>query len=270
MPPENVLQLRVALTTGDYARLVDFYCAGLGIEPADVWTEGEGHGMLLEMGRASLELFDDSYAEYVDTIEVGERVSGPVRLALQVPDVAAALERLLEHGAILVRAPVLTPWGDLNARVQSPDGLQVILFQEPEKGDVPPSLIAALLAAGDAGDVEAFAEYLHPDVIVHAPAGLSTRGLSAEQESWRQARAAMPDLNHQVMDLFAGPTGEAARVVVTGTMSGSYGGFTAEARPFKVDQAVIARVTDGKIAELWEILDTAELARHLGEPKGLD
>jgi len=30
------------------------------------------------------------------------------------------------------------------------------------------------LAAGDAGDLDAFDELLHPDAIVHAPLGLST------------------------------------------------------------------------------------------------
>lgn len=33
-----VLQLRVALTTADYERLVTFYCAGLGLDPAQAWT----------------------------------------------------------------------------------------------------------------------------------------------------------------------------------------------------------------------------------------
>lgn len=31
-----VMQLRVALITSDYARLIQFYCAGLGLEPAQV------------------------------------------------------------------------------------------------------------------------------------------------------------------------------------------------------------------------------------------
>jgi len=127
--PPPIVQLRVALTASDYDSLVEFYCAGLGIEPADAWAHCDGRGLMLEMGRASLEIFDEGYARFVDEVEVGATVSGHVRLALQVPDVPAALERLLEHGATLVHPPVITPWGDLNARVQAPDGLQVTLFQ---------------------------------------------------------------------------------------------------------------------------------------------
>lgn len=128
-----------------------------------------------------------------------------------------------------------------------------------------PSLITALFAAGDAGDLEAFDQYLHDDVIVHAPAGLSTVGLERERESWRKAKSVMPDIHHEFIDVFASPTAEAARAVVTGTMYGSYGGLSSEGRAFKIDQAVFAHIRDGKIAELWEIVDTAVLREQLGE-----
>ncbi len=125
------MQLRVALTTADYNRLVRFYCDGLGLEPAALWHNEQGQAMLLDMGQATLELFDEEQAATIDRIEAGQRVSGPVRLALQVPDLDAALERLLAHGATLVHPPVVTPWGDRNVRLQDPDGMQVTLFQAP-------------------------------------------------------------------------------------------------------------------------------------------
>ncbi|HPP64052.1 MAG TPA: VOC family protein [Anaerolineales bacterium] len=127
-----VLQLRVALTTSDYERLVKFYCDGLGMEPAAVWNNDGGRALMLEMGQAALELFDERQAEVIDQLEAGERVSGQVRFALQVPDLQSALERALAHGATLVHPPVVTPWGDVNARVQDPDGLQVTLFEAPD------------------------------------------------------------------------------------------------------------------------------------------
>jgi hypothetical protein len=45
------------------------------------------------------------------------------------------------------------------------------------------SLLERWLEAGDAGDVEAFDEYLPDDVIVHAPLGLSTTGTSRRRTS---------------------------------------------------------------------------------------
>jgi len=128
-PNYPIIELRVALTTGDYERLVKFYCQGLGIEPAQFWNNGQGRALILEMGQATLEIFDETQAQTIDQIEAGQRLSGPIRFALQVPDLQVAMERLLAHGATLVHPPVVTPWGDYNVRLQDPDGMQITLFQ---------------------------------------------------------------------------------------------------------------------------------------------
>ena len=139
MPAANhpVLELRVALTTSDYERLVKFYSEGLGLEPAAIWNNDGGKALILDMGKATLELFDERQAEVIDQLEAGQRLSGQIRFALQVPDLNAAMERLLAHGATLVHEPVLTPWGDYNVRLQDPDGMQITLFQSstPEAKD---------------------------------------------------------------------------------------------------------------------------------------
>jgi catechol 2,3-dioxygenase-like lactoylglutathione lyase family enzyme len=134
-PNQPILELRVALTTSDYERLVKFYCNGLGIEPAAIWNNGQGQALVLNMGYATLEVFDETQAETIDQIEAGGRVSGQIRLALQVPDLKTAMERLLAHGATLVHPPVITPWGDHNVRLQDPDGMQITLFQAPDHKD---------------------------------------------------------------------------------------------------------------------------------------
>jgi lactoylglutathione lyase len=128
-----ILELRMALTTQDYDRLVQFYCAGLGLEPSQVWNNGQGKGLVIDMGAASLELFDETQARTVDQIETGRTLSGQVRFALQVPDLKAAIQRLHTIGAKQVSDPVVTPWGDYNVRFQDPDGMQVTLFQKPPK-----------------------------------------------------------------------------------------------------------------------------------------
>jgi catechol 2,3-dioxygenase-like lactoylglutathione lyase family enzyme len=131
----SVLELRVALTTKEYERLVEFYCVGLDLEPNELWTGDQDRAMILGMGKATLELFDEPHAAAVDEIEAGARVSGLIRFALQVPDLQAALERVLAHGATLVHPPVVTPWGHHNVRVQDPDGMQITLFQVPEQAE---------------------------------------------------------------------------------------------------------------------------------------
>ena len=128
----SIFELRVALTTGEFDRLVTFYRDGLGLDPGDRWTDN-GRGQILNAGRGVLEILDTEHAASVDQIEVGRRVSGQIRFAFQVPDVYVAVENALKYGATLVHEPVLTPWNDLNARVESPDGLQITLFQVTPK-----------------------------------------------------------------------------------------------------------------------------------------
>jgi len=130
-PP--IFELRVALTVSDYERSIKFYCEGLGIEPAAIWNNDGGRALMLEMGKATLELFDERQAEVIDGLEAGKRVSGQIRFALQVPDLKSAMNRLLDHGATLVHPPVKTPWGDHNVRLQDPDGIQITLFQVSEQ-----------------------------------------------------------------------------------------------------------------------------------------
>jgi methylmalonyl-CoA/ethylmalonyl-CoA epimerase len=127
------MELRVAFTARDFERLVAFYCDGLGLEPAQVWPGDQGRAVVLDLGQATLEIFDEKQANTVDQIEVGRRLSGQIRFALQVPDLKAAMERLLSKGAILVHPPVVTPWGDRNVRLQDPEGMQVTLYQVHEQ-----------------------------------------------------------------------------------------------------------------------------------------
>ena len=131
----NVKSFRVALTTDDFERAVTFYRDGLGLDPGELWTDN-GRGQLLWAGTASLEIFDPDYAASVDQIEVGERVSGQIRFAFEVPDVQVAIERALQYGALLVHEPVLTPWQDVNVRLRSPEGLQITLFQAQNETSV--------------------------------------------------------------------------------------------------------------------------------------
>jgi uncharacterized glyoxalase superfamily protein PhnB len=76
-------------------------------------------------------LLDDAQAATVDRIEAGQRVSGTVRLALEVSDSDSIARRLVAAGAEQMTQPVTTPWGDRNARVRAPDGIQLTLFASP-------------------------------------------------------------------------------------------------------------------------------------------
>jgi methylmalonyl-CoA/ethylmalonyl-CoA epimerase len=124
----GVTELRIALTVQDFDEALAFYRDALGLEQIADWSSGTGRVIVLDAGRATLELLDDAQAETVDAIEAGRRVSGTVRLAVQVADSEDLAARLVAAGGGQVAPPVLTPWGDRNARVQAPDGMQLTLF----------------------------------------------------------------------------------------------------------------------------------------------
>jgi catechol 2,3-dioxygenase-like lactoylglutathione lyase family enzyme len=89
----TVREVRIALTVEDFDQAVQFYRDRLGLDVVEEWQRQEGRGVILALGpQTTLELFDGSQADFVDQVEVGGRVSGPVRLALAVPDAQAAAE----------------------------------------------------------------------------------------------------------------------------------------------------------------------------------
>jgi uncharacterized glyoxalase superfamily protein PhnB len=67
--------------------------------------------------------FDAAVALYRDAL---------VRVAFRVDDSDKAAKRLAAAGAERVADPVTTPWNDRNARVRSPEGMQLTLFSTPE------------------------------------------------------------------------------------------------------------------------------------------
>ena len=127
----DVTELRVALTVADFDEALAFYRDALGLRQVADWSSDGGRVVLLEGGRATLELMDDPQAATVDRIEAGRRVSGTVRLAVEVRDSDSIARRLTAAGAESVAPPVTTPWGDRNARVRTPDGMQLTLFTAP-------------------------------------------------------------------------------------------------------------------------------------------
>ena len=132
-------------------------------------------------------------------------------------------------------------------------------------GDISSTVVGRWLAAGDAGDLDAFDELLHPDAVIHAPAGLSTTSADEEKAVWRDALDAMLDLRHDVQEVVVDGDVEMARVVVTGTLTTSFGGVEGTGRSFRIDQAVITHLRDGKVVEAWEIADIAALRAQVAE-----
>ncbi|NHC46795.1 VOC family protein [Motilibacter aurantiacus] len=126
----HVSELRLVVTAEDYDAALEFYRTVLGLPVVADYSSDDGRAVLLDVGRARLELFDARQAEHIDRVEVGRRVAGHVRVALEVPDSAAATQALAAGGADVIAGPTRTPWGSLNARLAAPGGLQLTLFSD--------------------------------------------------------------------------------------------------------------------------------------------
>ena len=124
----GVRELRVAVTVRDYDAAKAFYRDVLGLTEVETFEGPDGRGVVLAAGRATLELLDEAEAARVDQLEVGRRVAGHIRLALEVDDSAAVTERLAAAGATVLGPPKPTPWGHVNARLAAPEDLQLTLF----------------------------------------------------------------------------------------------------------------------------------------------
>ena len=127
----TVRQLRLVVEATDFDEAVAFYRDALGLEvELDLESDGGAHVVILDAGRATLEISNPAQVELIDTVEVGRRVSPHLRVAFEVDDAMEATDRLTKAGATLIAAPTRTPWESLNARLAGPADLQLTLFEE--------------------------------------------------------------------------------------------------------------------------------------------
>jgi catechol 2,3-dioxygenase-like lactoylglutathione lyase family enzyme len=129
--PTRVRQLRVVVQVDNFDEAVTFYRDALGL-PEVLAVDGD-HGarvVILDGGRATLELANAAQVDLIDDIEVGRRVSPHIRIAFEVDDAEAATRRLSNAGAEIIAEPTTTPWRSRNSRLHAPAGLQLTLFQE--------------------------------------------------------------------------------------------------------------------------------------------
>ncbi|ACZ91440.1 VOC family protein [Streptosporangium roseum] len=126
----TVRELRLVVTAADYDEALRFYRDVLGLPERAAFASPDGRVTILEAGRATLEIADPGQAEFIDRVEVGQRVAGHIRVAFEVDDSPATTAKLAGAGAKVIAEPVRTPWNSLNSRLEGPAGLQLTLFTE--------------------------------------------------------------------------------------------------------------------------------------------
>jgi lactoylglutathione lyase len=125
-----VRELRLVVTVPDFDEAVRFYRDVLGLPELADFSSDDGKVILLGAGRATIEIVNQDQAAFIDRVEVGRRVAGPIRVALDVPDSASTTAHLAANGATVLAEPTRTPWDSMNARLDAPGDLQLTLFTE--------------------------------------------------------------------------------------------------------------------------------------------
>lgn len=132
--PRRVRQLRLVVEADDWEAAVAFYRDVLGLAEEEAYDGDDGaRVMILDAGRATLELSNPAQVRLIDRVETDGVRSPHLRVAFEVDDTAGVTDELVEAGAELLATPRETPWRSINSRLAGPAGLQLTVFQEPDE-----------------------------------------------------------------------------------------------------------------------------------------
>jgi uncharacterized glyoxalase superfamily protein PhnB len=126
----EVKELRIILTVENLDEMISYYTDTVGLKISKVWHEPTGNGIILEAGKASLELIDKNHAATIDAIEVGKRVAGSVRLAFNIGEnnIENTSAKWIAGGAGKLADIKQAPWSKV-MRLEDPSGMQLTLFE---------------------------------------------------------------------------------------------------------------------------------------------
>ena len=113
------------------------------------------------------------------------------------------------------------------------------------------------------GDLDLLEELLAEDYVEHGPFG-DVHGVREDREQMRTLLDAFPDFEASVEDIIAEGDTVAMRVTLSGTHDGEFMGIEPTGNAFEIQNMVLTRVRDGKIAERWLQPDLLGQLNQLG------
>lgn len=103
-----------------------------------------------------------------------------------------------------------------------------------------------------------------PDAVLRTPLKVDATGAALVKQLWGLLLRGFPDLHVEAEDVIAEGDKVVSRNTVTGTHQGEYMGIPATGKVITWNEMFIVRVTDGRVAESWGVVDVASQMRQLG------
>jgi len=116
----------------------------------------------------------------------------------------------------------------------------------------------------DKGNINILDEVCAPDYAMHFAGNPKPLTRDEHKQIARAFYAAFPDIRHNIEDLIAVDDKVVARMTYPGTHRGEWQGIAPTGKHVAYDAVVIARITGGKIVEMWALLDLLGLMQQLG------
>jgi steroid delta-isomerase-like uncharacterized protein len=126
------------------------------------------------------------------------------------------------------------------------------------------AVIRRILESSNQKDAAIFDEVISPDFVHHDPANPEVRSREDYKQWSTGFLAAFPDLHFSLEDILAEGDRVAYRWTLRATQSGSWRGAAPTGKQISFTGMSIARLRDGKIAELWLNADALGLRQQIG------
>lgn len=118
--------------------------------------------------------------------------------------------------------------------------------------------------AGTTSAVQAVDELLAEDYVRHDPSTPDVHGPAAEKQLVTMYLTAFPDLHFTIDALVADEDTVVGRFTAHGTQQGALLGIAPTGQPVTVSMMEMYRITGGKIAEQWVVMDALGMMQQLG------
>ncbi|MGP0108550.1 MAG: VOC family protein [Acidimicrobiales bacterium] len=130
----EVLTSRTIIHPRDLDRSLAFYGEDLDLPVAREFGHGAGRGVVFFAGGGLIEVVGTGprpgLAPAPDLAGTADHPPA-IALWLQVRSMVTAITDLRGRGVLVVRPPVLEPWGLIEAWIEDPDGLRIHLVEVP-------------------------------------------------------------------------------------------------------------------------------------------